>query len=88
MRDKLIKIKKQKLDPIHVLEVTETVDQFISWLNSNFECACKKHIFSIKRLARIFLSEHPDLYDQYKVKVCSDEETIRIAQDKSFWEND
>ena len=88
MRDKLIKIKKQKLDPIHVLEVTETVDQFISWLNSNFECACKKHIFSLKRLARIFLSENPELYEIYKVNVNQDEETIRIAQDKSFWEND
>lgn len=87
-RDKLEKIKVQKFDPVVVIQKTGYKSQFCCFIDDNFDYYVHKRIFSLKRLARIFLKENPFIYFEYEALVHKEEENIKIAQDKSCWEFD
>ena len=88
VKDKLEKIKIQKLNPIDVIHRTGHKTLFCYWIAHHFDNLVNKRIFSLKRLARMFLKENPDFYFEYKTFLSTDKETMRIIQDKSCWEND
>ena len=83
MKDKLekFKINKKTVNPFDVIISTGSKGQFYTWIAANDPI--KGKVYSLKRLARMFLAEVPELFLVYESKYCSLEEAIRVA--KTNW---
>ena len=80
MKDKLekFKINKKSINPFDVIESTGSKGQFYTWIAANDPLSGK--IYSLKRLARMFLAECPELFAVYEKKYLSLEEAIRVSK--------
>ena len=86
MKDKLEKFKlnKKRVDPFEVILNTASKGAFYTWIAVNDPI--KGKIYSLKRLAKMFLAENSELYAVDEQKFCSLEEAIRVA--KTNWLED
>lgn len=84
MVDKLEKINKKKTPGLVVIQALKIQDVFYDWLKK-FDPLLER-IYSLKRLANIFLADYPSYYFEYQKKVESFDEIIRVA--KTPWLED
>lgn len=89
MKDKLFKLNRKKVDAVKVILACKCQDKFYFWLKE-INVLAESKTFSLKKLARIFLSDHPRYYRQYEDSDLFNydlEETIRIAKTPWFDED-
>ena len=81
MKDKLLKNgSKIRLNPIEVIRSCLANDHFYFWMKERDVLNIEPRITSLKRLARIFLSENPGYYTKFVKDERTLEENIRIAK--------
>lgn len=84
MKDKLIKLNKKKTPALDVIDRLDICGVFYDWLK--IYNPVKQNIYSIKRLAKMFLAEYPSYYSQYEKLNDSLAESIKIATFNAYEE--